>query len=295
MLVEPTPYREAAAFIASKPIVSREVFAKLLPALKGRAFVIAGIEAASVLQSVRDTIATLPQGGDWEEVKAAVLEQIDPYFIDPDADAETQAAQSRAANRRAELLIRTHGQQAYMAGLYGVADAQRDVFPFWQYQSLGDGAVRPSHAALDGIVLPSNHEFWKTHTPPWDWGCRCQFVPMTEDDVQELRDQDKDLPLEKKRVIEGELLTKLENERTLWRPRNLATGEGDPVPYNVAAPSETGKEGAFAWNPADLTLTPEQLKGRYEPEVWSQFETWAKKAEIEPGQTVWAWMNGGNA
>lgn len=295
MLVAPTPYEEAAAFIASKPVVSREVFAKLLPALKGRAFVIAGIEAAGVLQNVRDTIAMLPQGGDWEELKAAVIEQIDPYFVDPEADAETQAAQTRAANRRAELLLRTHGQQAYMAGLYGVADAQRDIFPYWQYASLGDSNVRPSHAALDGIVLPANHEFWKTHTPPWDWGCRCEFIPLSEETVQEMRDEDKALPMEKKRVIEGELLTKLENERTLWRPRNLATGEGDPVPYNVQSPAEAGKEGAFEWHPDTLTLTPEQLKGRYEPEVWAQFEAWAKKAEIEPGQTVWAWMNGGEA
>lgn len=295
MLVAPTPYKEAAAFIAGKPVVSRAVFAKLLPALKGRAFVIAGIEAASVLQNVRDTIAMLPQGGDWEEIKATVLEHIDPYFIDPEADAETQAAQGRAAARRAELLLRTHGQQAYMAGLYSVADAQRDLFPFWQYQSLGDGNVRPSHAALDGIVLPANHEFWQTHTPPWDWGCRCKFIPISEETAQEMRDADKNLPLEKKRVIEGELLTKLENERTLWRPRNLATGEGDPVPYNVQSPKEAGKEGAFEWNPADLTLTPAQLKDRYDPEVWSQFEGWAKQAEIEEGKTVWAWMNGADS
>jgi SPP1 gp7 family putative phage head morphogenesis protein len=80
----------------------------------------------------------------------------------------------KAADRRAELLLRTHGQQAYATTQYKMMDEQRDLFPFWQYLSMGDSHVRATHAALDGVVLPADSEFWTTHFPPWDWGCRCQ-------------------------------------------------------------------------------------------------------------------------
>ena len=48
----PTPNKEAAAFIASKPLVSRAVFAKLLPELKARAHDLGQLaEGAAFLKS----------------------------------------------------------------------------------------------------------------------------------------------------------------------------------------------------------------------------------------------------
>ena len=34
-----------------------------------------------------------------------------------------------------------------------------------------------THRAWDGLTLPVEHEFWKTHLPPNDWGCRCYVEP----------------------------------------------------------------------------------------------------------------------
>ncbi len=293
LLFAPTPHKQAVQHIAGKPAVSRAVFDHLLPELKGRAFTIAGIEALGVLTSVRDTIATLPAGGDWNEVKKQVLEDIQPYFVDESADAETQTAQRRAANRRAELLLRTHGQQAYAAAAYRDANEQRDLFPFWKYQSLGDGHVRASHAALDGVVLPHDHEFWATHTPPWDWGCRCQFIPLSEADVAEIQEADKALPPEKRSVLDDAQQKLLTEQRTLWRPANLATGEGHPVPFSVASAAEKGKPGAYSWHPGDLQLSLDDLRKRHDPADFALFEDWARKQKL-PGRrlSVWQWLAG---
>lgn len=282
---------EASAFIRSKPALTKAAFNKLLPELKAHAFTIAGIECLRIQQSIRDEIATIPEGALWEDVKKAVVAQLDPYFVDPEADAETQDKQRRGAHRRAELLIRTHTSMAYAQTAYAVADEQRDLFPFWQYQTLGDGGVRPSHAALDGVVLPHDHPFWKSHTPPWDWGCRCQFTPLSEDDVDELRDQDKALPEEKKRVLDKAALEKLEKENTIYRVADLQKGVGHPVPYNVQSPAEAGKPGAFTWQPGNMRPDVEQLRAAH-PDAFDGFEKWAKGQQLpEQKQTVWEWLN----
>ena len=36
-----------------------------------------------------------------------------------------------------------------------------------------DDRTRPKHAALNGVTLPADHEFWNTHFCPDDWNCRC--------------------------------------------------------------------------------------------------------------------------
>jgi SPP1 gp7 family putative phage head morphogenesis protein len=292
-LIQPTPHEEAAAFLRNKPAVSRGVFDKLVPELKARAFTIAGIEGLGVLTSVRDTIATLPEGGDWETLKKQIVSDIDPFFVDPEADAETQSKQRYAAERRAELLLRTHGQQAYAAAAWREADEQRDLFPFWKYQTLGDGNVRPSHAALDGIVLPHDDPFWATHTPPWDWGCRCQFIPLSDADVAEIQDADRGKPPEQRSILDEADRKKLNDERVIYRPSNLATGTGHPVPYSVASPAERGKPNAYTFRPGDLRLDAAAIQSRHDPKDWAQFEQWAKKQQL-PGQgkSVWEWMNG---
>ena len=60
------PHAEAAALIHDKPVVTQEVFAGLLPELRGRAFTISGVEGATVLQRNRDAIAGVATGGTWD-------------------------------------------------------------------------------------------------------------------------------------------------------------------------------------------------------------------------------------
>jgi SPP1 gp7 family putative phage head morphogenesis protein len=283
MLLKPVPQKEAADFIKSKPAVTRAVFDELLPELKARAFTVSGIESANVLQDLRDRIADLPLGGDWDKIKADLVEQISPFLASGGDDEEAQKKTAAKATRRAELLLRLHGFQAYAASAYRVMDRQRDVFPFWMYRSMGDGKVRDSHAALNGKILPSTSPFWQKHYPPWEWACRCQVVPMMQGDVDEIREAEKDRPLEERRVLEGAALESVEQRGSLVAGPNKV--------FDLRTPSEKGQPGGFEWSPGDLTLTPDQLRDRYSPEVWTKFETWAKAARISKNLTVWQWMN----
>jgi SPP1 gp7 family putative phage head morphogenesis protein len=286
-LFGPVPHQEAIDFIKSKPVVSRQVFDGLLPELRGRAFAIAGLEGhANVAQAIRDRIADLPAGHDWNEAKKDIVNDLSPFLVDPHADPDEHDAQVAAANRRAELLLRTHGFQAYQAAEYQVMDRQRDVFPFWQYHSMEDSAVRPTHAALDKLVLPANSPFWNTHFPPWDWGCRCQAIPITQDDRDDIAKEDKKRPPDARLVCEGPVLTHLEQGTLV---RNART-------YDVRPPIEKEGGSGFSWDPSTLKLPLEQLEQRYDPEVWAEWKAWAQATPMGPNHpTVWDWLSSGSA
>jgi hypothetical protein len=59
------------------------------------------------------------------------VDELHPFLANP-KDPENTAA----VERRAELLMRTHGFQAYQASNLAVMEAQKDVFPYWQYLSM---------------------------------------------------------------------------------------------------------------------------------------------------------------
>ncbi len=55
--------------------------------------------------------------------------------------------------------------------------------PYWQYVATLDEATRPSHAALNGVIKRHDDPFWSKFYPPWDFGCRCQVVSISADDM----------------------------------------------------------------------------------------------------------------
>lgn len=292
-LLDPMPNAEAVKWLEDKPLVSKRVFNRLLPELRARALTVAGIAVADVLQSVRDTLADLPRGGDWDHLKASLVRQLHSFLADDEDDPDNTAA----AERRAELLLRTHGFQAYAVAQHEALADQRDIFPFQQYLSMQDARVRPAHAALDGVILPADSPFWQLHTPPWDWGCRCRVAPMLPEEVELIRAEDAGKPPEDQRVLEGPALDKLERQNRLHRTVRDDSGKvvQDGIQgTDVRAPADKGDpRTAYRFEPASLHLTAEQLRARMEPAEWLLFEAWARNTPLTSGaaQTVWDWIS----
>ncbi len=274
-----SPHHEAAAHIADKPLVSREVFDQLLPELRGRAFTITGVESANVLQRVRDAIAALPRGSVWDDAKSDIVKELDPWLGD-------------ASEQRAELLLRTHGFQAFQASNWRVAQEDADTTHL-QYLATEDSHVRPTHIALNGIVLPKDDPFWEKHYPPWEWGCRCRTRPMNPDLVEAERQQDETRNPENRLVLEGAQKQQLEDGHLLRGPITLPDGTSIAGrQYTVTAPSDqSGDDHAFQWHPDNLRLPLADLRARYTPEEFAIFESYARRTEIQPGLTVWEWLN----
>lgn len=278
VLLEPVSNEEAARWIEDKPLVSRQVFDELLPELRARAFLIAGIEDANTLGEVRGILAGVPRGGDWEDAKKAIMTRLGPWLTQ-DGDG------TKAAAARAELLLRTHGFQAYQVASHKVMRSQEDVFPFWQYLSLEDEKVRPSHAALNGKVAPANSPFWHDHSPPWAWGCRCRKVALLAEEVEDLRQAERGLPPERQSVLEGPALDLAEQGR-------MYNAAGQQI--DIKSDRQKGKDG-FVFDPDALTLPLEQLKERYDDTTWAEFEAQSAKNKLDDGRTVLGWLKGAKA
>ncbi|AMA48975.1 phage head morphogenesis protein [Flavobacterium covae] len=77
---------------------------------------------------------------------------------------------------------------ANMAEKWQDFEADADLYPNLKIVTAGDARVRDSHKVLDGIILPINHPFWKTHTVPFDWGCRCGIVQSDEEPSEKVPD-----------------------------------------------------------------------------------------------------------
>ena len=150
-----TPHDEAAAIVAGKPVLTRQVFDKLVPELRARAMVVTGVEGANTVQRIKDEIADYTRGQTdggqartWDDAKAAIAQTL-----------EDEAFSPQAAERRATLLIRTHGFQAYQAANYRVAMEDDDTTHL-QYLATEDSRVRDSHLALNGLIMPKGDPFW---------------------------------------------------------------------------------------------------------------------------------------
>jgi SPP1 gp7 family putative phage head morphogenesis protein len=278
-LFQATPHKDAQRFIAGKAAVSRAVFDNLLPDFRPHAFTVTGLENVTVLKKLRDRVADLPAGGDWEDIKKDLVKDLAPHLD----DSESGTARSE---RRAELLLRTHGFQAYSAAETQVLERQVDVFPNWQYATAEDDKVRDSHAALDGKIIPAKSPFWITHTPPWEFGCRCRRIPMSQDDTDEIETADAKKPLEARRVMDGDRLKQLESNKL------VAAGDGGmPLFIDVTPPREKFGGSGYSFNARALTMSLDDIKGRYDEATWSVFEGWAQETKIGDGRgTVFEWL-----
>lgn len=266
---KPVPHDEAVARIADKPAVMRDVFDQLPDEMRARAFTITGVEDFDVLEAVRDQLATLPAGADWETVKKQIVGQISPWFT------------PEAAEARAHLLMSHHAFAAYSSTQARIMDEMIDVFPYRQYLSTGDGKVRASHAALHGVILPARHDFWTKHTPPWEWNCRCQVVELTEEDRDEELERDGNRAPENRQVLQGTALKQLDQG---------SLNRGLSVNVDVRTPKERG--GNYEWSARDAALPYEEIKQRWSTPVADAFEGWAARIFIDLGSTLMDWLSG---
>ncbi len=87
-----------------------------------------------------------------------------------------------------QMVFRLHTQSAYAAGRWEQAERIAELNPqtqyYWRYITVGDHRVRPAHRAWQGIILPRDHIFWRTHFPPNGFNCRCHVQLVTERDIR---------------------------------------------------------------------------------------------------------------
>lgn len=99
---------------------------------------------------------------------------------------------------RLETIFRTNMMSAYAVGQWEQIQAQKAEAPYLLYDAVDDGRTRPEHRALDGVVRKVDDAFWKTHTPPLAWNCRCHLIQLSDDELEQFGIEKKAPPKETK-------------------------------------------------------------------------------------------------
>jgi SPP1 gp7 family putative phage head morphogenesis protein len=285
----PLPHTEAVSRIEELPVVTREIMRGLVPELQAHAFTVAGLQGAEEMVRVKKILATVPAGANWTEAKKQVVAELTAGGLDP-----------KTVQRRAETLLRTTAFRAYAATRYRVLMAQRDIFPFWQYKTAGDGNVRPAHTALHNQVFPAGHDIWQRIFPPWGWGCRCLVVPLTKRAAERMgaASEERRAKGEESLPAEGGLLKGQRQAPVIYTPN-----EADLIARSARLPGGISLEvdptwGRSPWSEkGNLRPSWEYLESLYkdDPEAFAAFRDWSEKTEVRKGLTVSAWVDGKSA
>jgi SPP1 gp7 family putative phage head morphogenesis protein len=166
------PFDEASAFFADKMAMSPEEFAALEDWAKLRAFTVATVTKAEILQDLLDAVQVAIDNGltlaDFRSALDDIMETRGWEGITP---------------WHAETVFRTNIQSAYGAGRLSQQRAAAVDFPFLMYVTVRDDRVREEHAALDGVVRAINDPFWSVYYPPWDYNCRCDAEALSTEEA----------------------------------------------------------------------------------------------------------------
>lgn len=88
--------------------------------------------------------------------------------------------------RRLRTIFDTNLRTAYAAGHWARIQEYARSAPYLMYTAVLDARTRPQHRAWHGTVLPVDHEWWRTHTPPNGWNCRCTVIQLSARDLLKL-------------------------------------------------------------------------------------------------------------
>lgn len=172
------PFPEQVAFFRGKlgDLVPTATWRDLWKGAHDRAFMVAGAARADLLADLAAAVDAAIAGGE-------TLDQFRARFgqIVQRQGWQGWTGSGSAAGRawRTRIIYTTNQATSYAAGRL----AQLRAFPLWVYRHGASRDPRPQHLAWDGLVLPADHPFWRTHYPPSAWNCSCYVVGARDMDA----------------------------------------------------------------------------------------------------------------
>lgn len=166
-------FPDQVSFFRQKLNLPTERWDDIQRAAHDRAFIVAGAMKADLLQDLRDVVQTSIEQGkslDW------FRDQFDDIVARHGWAGWTGSESEAGRDWRTRVIYQTNMSTSYSAGRWAQLNdpGLAKLRPYWKYRH-ADGVLhpRPYHVALNGLVLPRDHPFWKTFFPPNGWGCHC--------------------------------------------------------------------------------------------------------------------------
>lgn len=179
----------AIAFFRSKGLRTTFSYADMRGEAHDHAFTVAKMMDVDMLAQVRASLDSALANGtpfkQWSREIEPLLKsggwwgQAD--MVDPQTGNVVRA--QLGSPWRLETIFRTNMQTAYAAQQWEEIVSQSDTAPWLMYDAVDDFRTREQHRRWDRTVLPWNDPWFKTHTPPCGYNCRCGLIQLSEDDL----------------------------------------------------------------------------------------------------------------
>lgn len=165
------PFDEQVAFFRGKlgNLVPTQSWRDIQRSAHDAAFMVAGAAKADLLADLAGAVdKAISDGESLQKFRARFLEIVQRHGWQGWTGSESR----EGTDWRTRVIYRTNMATSYAAGRL----AQLQHFPLWVYKHSGAEHPRLEHKAWNGLTLPADHPFWKTHYPPNGWGCGCRVV-----------------------------------------------------------------------------------------------------------------------
>jgi SPP1 gp7 family putative phage head morphogenesis protein len=172
---DPDHFTEALAFLRARVPMTDPEFKALTDASHARAFTIAGVAELDIVNQVWTAIGdAIKRGESLGQFKSRVSEAL-------------TRAWGRENPWRMELVFRNGVQSSYGRGRW---QQQHDPSvlksrPYMEYNAILDARTTKTCRKANGTVLPAEHLWWKTHSPPLHHHCRGTTISLTAQQAKE--------------------------------------------------------------------------------------------------------------
>lgn len=104
---------------------------------------------------------------------------------DPKAELPARSV-NFASPKRLRTIFQSNMRSARALGQWQRIERTKNALPFILYIRTSSAEPRTQHLLFEGIILPVDHPFWRTHFPPNGWGCKCSVRQLTRREAQRL-------------------------------------------------------------------------------------------------------------
>lgn len=173
------PFDEAISFLRDKVNLPSEHWTDLWQDMHSRAFVVSGATRNELLVDIHNALNNaIAQGTTFSDFKKRFREIVaENGWTGSEGSPITD---ERSLGYRAATIFNTNMRTSYAAGNEKQMQATKKARPYARY--IGGLSRRPRklHLEWNGIILPLDHPWWKDHTPPNGFRCKCKKVSMSQ-------------------------------------------------------------------------------------------------------------------
>lgn len=173
-----TPFAEQLEFFRQKLNLPTERWDDIQRNAHDCAFVVAGAMKSDLIADFKAALdQAIAGGGGLEQFRKAFPEIVKRHGW----TGWTGEGSAAGEAWRTKVIYQANMLTSYAAGRYRqLTDPDLlAALPYWQYRH-ADWVANPrlQHVAWNGLTLPHDHPFCKTHFPPNGWGCHCWIVAV---------------------------------------------------------------------------------------------------------------------